>query len=121
MSNTLIKVYDHFANAENARNALLSSGFPSESVHLTAQDDESGPVEGNFILESKDAGHAHDRSFLDSLLNRDDPNEGVGRQDVVWRSTFLLTVDVQDDEQFARAADITGKFGARDGGGRSPP
>lgn len=121
MSNTLVRVYDHLANAERARNALVASGFSSESVHLTAADDEAGPVEGNFILEYKDAARARDRSALDSLLDRDDPNEGLARQDVAWRGNYLLTVDVQDDEQFARAADIAQQFGALGGGHRAPP
>lgn len=120
MSNTLIRVYDHLANAERARNALVSSGFSSENVHLSAADDEAGPVQGNFVLEYKDADRASDKSSLDSMLDRDDVNEGLGRQDVAWRGTFLLTVDVQDDEQLARAADITQQFGAV-GASRRPP
>lgn len=116
MSNTLVRVYDTLANAENARNALLASGFSSDCVHLSSTEDEAGPVEGNFALEYKDADNDNDRSALDSLLDRDDPNEGLRRQGVAWRGHYLLTVDAEDDEQFHRASDITGKFGARDGG-----
>lgn len=121
MGNILVRIYDHLANAESARSALVASGFSAGSVHLTAADDEAGPVEGNFILEYKDAAHAHDRSAFDSLLGRDDPNEGLGRQAVAWREHYLLTVDVQDDEQFARAEDITQRFGAVNSGRRAPP
>lgn len=120
MGNILVRVYDLFANAEQARNALLASGFSSDSVQLTSNADEAGPVEGNFILEYKDAANAHDRSALDSLLNRDDPNEGLGRQKVAWRGNYLLTVDAQDDEQFTRASEITRRFGASDDVERSP-
>lgn len=115
MNKPLVTVYDSLANAENARNALLASGFSSDSVHLSANEDEAGPVEGNFALEYKDADNDNDRSALDSLLDRDDPNEGLGRQEVTWRGHYLLTVDAADDEQFNRAADITGKFGAHAG------
>lgn len=118
MPDTLVRVYDRFARAESARAALLDSGFPSESVHLTPSDDEAGPVEGNFILEYKDADRAQDKSAFDSLLDRDDINEGLNRQDVAWRGHYLLTVDVQDDEQFRRASDIAEKFGGLDSGTR---
>lgn len=120
MGNTLIRVYDKLSSAEQARNALLASGFSSESVHLTSNEDDAGPVEGNFVLEYKDARHANDKSTWDSLLDRDDINEGLGRQGVAWRGNYLLTVEAQDDEQFHRASDITRKFDAHDSGERSP-
>jgi len=119
MSKPLVSVYDTLASAENARNALLASGFSSDCVHLSSNEDEAGPVEGNFALEYKDADNDNDRSFLDSLLDRDDINEGLGRQEVTWRGNYLLTVDAADEEQFNRASAITGKFGARNGDGLS--
>lgn len=110
MSNTLVRVYDQLVSAENTRRALLDSGFRSENVRLVSNGDEAGPVQGNFVLEYKDAEHAGDRSVFDALLGRDDINEGLGRQAVAWRDHYLLTVDVQDDEQFRRAADIADRF-----------
>ena len=114
MGSTVVKIYDTLANAENALNALLAAGFSSDCVHLTSTGDEAGPSQGNFALEYKDAAKANDRSFFDSLLDRDDINEGLGRQQVVWRGNYLLCVDAHDDEQFNRASDIAKKFGAID-------
>lgn len=114
MGSTVVKIYDKLANAENAFNALLQAGFSSDCVQLTSTGDEAGPSEGNFALEYKDAAKANDKSFFDSLLNRDDINEGLGRQKVVWRGNYLLCVNASDDEQFNRASDIAKKFGALD-------
>ncbi|HJV72760.1 MAG TPA: hypothetical protein VJ654_00935 [Noviherbaspirillum sp.] len=114
MGSTLVNIYDTLANAENALNALLAAGFSSDCVHLTATGDEAGPAEGNFALEYKDAAKANDRSVFDSLLDRDDINEGLGRQKVVWRGNFLLSVEANDEEQFSRASDIARNFGALD-------
>jgi hypothetical protein len=114
MANTLVRVYDKFSNARSAREALLNSGFSPDSVHLVSQADEAGPVEGNFALEYKDTDHDDDRSALDSLFGRDDPNEGEARSEVTWRGNYLLTVDADDDDQFTRASDITQRFGAID-------
>lgn len=118
MANTLVRVYDKFSDAESARNALLASGFAPDSVHLISQEDEAGPVEGNFILEYKDTEKGDDRSVFDALFGRDDPNEGQGRTEVAWRGSYLLTVDADDGDQFTRAFDITKKFGAIDVGER---
>lgn len=120
MGNTLIRVYDKFSDAENARNALLTSGFAPDSVHLSSTADEAGPVSGNFILEYKDTEKGDDDSVLDALFSRDDPNEGQGRTEVVWRGNYLLTVDAADEEQLCRASDITQRLGATEGGESAP-
>lgn len=114
MANTLVKIYDHFANAENARNALLTSGFAADNIELAATEDEAGPMEGNFILEYKDVRRGNDKSALDSTFNRDDINEGLGHQPVTWRGSYLLTVHAEDDDQFNRASEIANSFGALD-------
>lgn len=116
MANTVVRVYDSFSNAQKAREALLGSGFLPSSVHLDSTADEAGPVDGNFILEYKDMDHgkANDNSVLDSTFSRDDPNEGLGRSEVIWRGICMLTVDADDDEQFRLASDIMSKFGAID-------
>lgn len=107
MENTLVRVYNKFSDAENARNALLASGFAPDSVHLSSTADEASPVSGNFILEYKDTEKGGDNSALDALFNRDDPNEGQGHTEVAWRGNFLLTVDVANEEQLHHASDIT--------------
>lgn len=116
MANTLVRVYDSFYDAEQAREALLVSGFPPSCVHLDSTADEAGPVDGNFILEYKDMDHgkADDNSPLDSLFSRDDPNEGLGRSEVIWRGIVMLTVEADDDDQFTLASDIAKRFGAID-------
>jgi hypothetical protein len=116
MANTLVRIYNSFSNAQRAREALLGSGFSPASVHLDSTADEAGPVDGNFILEYKDMdyGKADDDSVLDSTFSRDDPNEGLGRSDVVWCGTYMLMVDADDDQQFSLASDIAKRFGAVD-------
>lgn len=111
MSEKLVRIYNALNSAEEARKALLASGFSREKLHLSSMADEAGPVEGNFILEYKDAAHDNDTSFLDSLFQRDDPNEGLGRQAVAWSGTCILTVDVDDEVQLRQAGEIISQFG----------
>jgi hypothetical protein len=114
MSTTLVKVYNRFSDAEQARNALVSSGFPPEAIHLESSADEAGPVQGNFALEYKDSDNDNDNSVFDSLFGRDDPNEGRGRTEVAWGAGYIMTIDAVDDAQSARASDIARQFGAID-------
>jgi hypothetical protein len=114
MPNTLVRVYNRLSDAENARNALVSSGFSPEAIHLESRMDEAGPVEGNFALEYKDSDNDNDVSVFDSLFGRDDPNEGSARSDVAWRGSYVMTIDANDETQLARASDIAKQHGAVD-------
>jgi hypothetical protein len=120
MPNTLVRVYNRFSDAENARNALVSSGFSPEAIHLESTIDEAGPVQGNFVLESKDSDNDNDDSPFDSLFGRDDPNEGHGRTGVAWRGGYIMTIDAADETQIARASDIVKQHGAVDIDERTP-
>lgn len=115
MGNTLVRVYDRLADAEGARNELLSLGFPPSCINIDSRMDESGPVEGNFILDAKETGTSPDLS-KDGLTAADDmDNTDAYHHDTpIWRSTFTMTVDADDEEQRRRASDIMERFGAVD-------
>ncbi|MDB5762471.1 MAG: hypothetical protein JWQ21_1466 [Herminiimonas sp.] len=120
MANTLVRVYDRFSDAENARNALLSVGFPPSSVHLSSTEDEAGPVEGNFTVGNKDAGTAGGISgFFRSLRGGDDQTYERDYSRTVQRASYLMTVDADDDDQAALACHIMNRFGAIDVGART--
>ncbi|KAB0331570.1 hypothetical protein LSO07_07555 [Janthinobacterium sp. PLB04] len=40
----LIRIFDHFADAQQARSALLDDGFPAYAVQLDTVDDEAVPT-----------------------------------------------------------------------------
>ena len=42
----LIRIFDHFADAQQARSALLDAGFPAHAVQLDTVDDEAVPLQG---------------------------------------------------------------------------
>jgi hypothetical protein len=114
MPHTLVRVYDNFAAALNARNALLGSGFPLSSVQLTSNVDEAGPVDGNFILDYEDSKDGPRSEFCQSLFDSEPHVEGGTYYDVAERGNHLLTVDANDEEQLALASEITKGFGAID-------
>jgi hypothetical protein len=113
MANTLVRVYDNFGAAQSARNALLRSGFPPSSVHLRSNVDEAGPVDGNFVLDYENTEKGPLGDYSDSLFDSEVNAGGGVKPDVMDRGNHVLTVDASDEEELARASDITGKFGAR--------
>ncbi|UQV45330.1 hypothetical protein KIV45_27310 [Janthinobacterium lividum] len=46
LSPALIRIFDHFADAQQARSALLDDGFPAHAVQLDTVDDEAVPLQG---------------------------------------------------------------------------
>lgn len=109
MANEIVKVFDRYEDAEQARSALLAAGFAPGQVRLQCNEDEAGPVEGNFLVGNGRrpgrAGGAADHGDLPYELNYDHPE---------LRGLHLLLLDVPSDEQRARAEELLGGFGARD-------
>jgi hypothetical protein len=83
-------------------------------VELTTRVDEAGPVDGNFILDYQDTKLGPRSEFGQSLFDSEPHIEGQTFVDVAQRGNHVLTVDANDDEQLARADDITKSFGAID-------
>ena len=114
MANTLTRIYDNLAAAQHAREQLLDAGFSESSVHLESRMDEAGPVKNNFILDEKDTGKGPQDGPLNKLFGTEKRTDAYGNATLVWRGTYQLSVDANDDAQAARATDIMDRFGARD-------
>jgi len=100
---SVTQAYDSIETAEAARTRLIAAGFDAQQIKLDVTVDEAGPSSGSFALEYKEAEQAQDRSFLDNLLTRDDPNEGLGKQPVGWTAPVVLTVVADSPEQLDTA------------------
>jgi hypothetical protein len=118
MAITVVRIYDNFSAAEEARTELLRSGFDQDCVQLTTRVDEAGPVQGNFVLPAKDRGRGEEKRFLGGLFSGsgkpDSRAERNYRAEVIHRGAYLLTVDASDDTQYDRAAGIMHRYGAVD-------
>lgn len=100
MANELVRIYDRLADAEQARESLLASGFAPPNVRLSVRDDEAGPVEGNFIT-------GNGRDTRDRSEDLYEPNFA----EVVQRGTCMLMVDAEDEERRLRASEILDRLG----------
>lgn len=116
--NTLIRIYDELGSAENARDDLLRSGFNASQMHLSVRDDEAVPVEGNFYVGDAapadpdvEAGQGIG-GFLRSLAGSGKDDYDKSFRNVVLRGTYMLTIEVANEDEANAACKITAQHGA---------
>jgi hypothetical protein len=117
MADTITKVFDYFSDADNARKALLASGFPSSHIHLRVKSDQAGVPEGQFA-----AGDTSNQAIqgVFQLLSGDkhDAREHSQRHQSSRQGMYQLGVDIDDPQQFEHATVIIQRFG---GSNMAPP
>ena len=110
MAATLFKVFDYFSDADNARKALLASGFPPSSLHLRVNSDEAGKPEGQFAVADT-ANAAIEGVF--SLLAGAKPTDHQRHQSSP-DGMYRLGVDIDGAQRSEQASVILQRFGAAD-------
>lgn len=109
-SDTVVGVYDNYADAESAVQALITSGFARSSVQLNPDRDDAGTT-ATATSTADTHGASGISGFFRSLFGGDDNTQ---HHDVyaesVRRGSYVLTVDVDSEEEQDRAADIMNRF-----------
>jgi hypothetical protein len=108
MADTITKVFDYFSDADNARKALLASGFPSSHIHLRVKSNEAGKPEGQFA-----AGDTPNQAIegVFQRLSGDQHASESARHQSSRQGMYQLGVDVDDPQQFEHATVIIQRFG----------
>ncbi|MGV3652984.1 MAG: hypothetical protein ACO1N5_02085 [Noviherbaspirillum sp.] len=113
MAHSLVSTYDNFAAAEHARDALLASGFPSSSIFLSSQQDDTGARTSTALADS----HGKEQGYIDVSGASGDQAQGTASSLAVERTqpdSYLLTVDADDPAELERASGIVSRYGALD-------
>jgi hypothetical protein len=97
MSRTIHRNFPQLSDAESARSALLSSGFPQSSVKLTRHTTPAPDVATSTV-----------GNLLDALTPGGPAAAAAARQ----RSGAMLSIDIYDDEERDKADTIMGGYGA---------
>ncbi|RJG27464.1 hypothetical protein [Massilia cavernae] len=100
MPNKLIRIFDEYADAEGARDALLQAGYDKDAVRVSVRDDEAGPVEGNFAV-----GNAMPDEDKTYARNFEKPAQ---------RGTVMVEVSAADRASIDAASKVLEDFGGRD-------
>ncbi|MBE3026337.1 hypothetical protein GQ37_009725 [Janthinobacterium sp. BJB1] len=103
LGGTLIRVFDHFADAERARGALLADGFAPHAVQLDAGDDEAGPVQGNFTVGNRDTLTGRLERAINTVFGGDNHMYGRNYGTTAFRGMFRLIVAVGTAQERERA------------------
>lgn len=108
MADTITRVFDYFSDADNARKALLASGFPSSHIHLRVKSNEAGVPEGQFA-----AGDTPNQAIqgVFQRLSGDQHATESQRHQSSRQGMYQLGVDVDDPQQFEHATVIILRFG----------
>lgn len=105
----IVRIFDNYDAAQQAREALLMAGFSDASVRLNTMIDEAGPGESNFTVGNDPdvvGGQAYSRTF--------EPEQQQG--------LFLMRVAAADPGRAELAAQICMRYGGRSGDpGDYPP
>lgn len=106
MENTVIGVYDSYAQAQNAMNELIASGFSPNDVQL--RPDAQGTTATTTATSARGTGIGH---FFRSLFGMDeDRTEGDVYSEAVRRGSCVLTAHADSDERRDQATDIMNRF-----------
>jgi hypothetical protein len=114
MTHTMLRAFEQFADAENARAALLSNGFPADRVDLVVSDDEAGAVQGNFTVGNTDSTTGSFQRAVNVMVGTD-KHSYVGNYDnPAFRGVYRLRVDAETEQQWRDADVIMRQFNARE-------
>ncbi len=119
MTPGLLRTFDDFDTATQARDALLAAGLQASQLNLQATGDEAGPVEGNFLVgNGRDAG---DETPPEPLPSGADPIYHRNFHRTVNRGTCRLVVEVRDASQRDTANQVLDRFGGVDVDAKTAP
>jgi uncharacterized protein (TIGR02271 family) len=127
MSHTLAAVFDNRADAEKARDELVSSGIRTDDIRIstsassTADASSSGSISNTSSTSSSTSSSASgEQSIGDSIKNffgnmfGDDDDDRQVYGEAVNRGNVVLTVTTDTQDDVERAADIVERFGPID-------
>lgn len=110
MANTVVGVFDSYAQAQNAMNDLLANGFSRDEIQLNPESDRSASA-GSVTATGDDSGGSAIGNFFRNLFGMDeDRTERDVYAEAVRRGSCVLTVTADSEDECDRAADIMNRF-----------
>lgn len=112
MTSPLIRSFERFEDALQARDSLITGGMPAGAVQLRVIEDEAGPVEGNFVSGN---GRTSDGKTpaMGVLAGGDIPYDS-NFANTVSRGVHLLIVEAADDTQRQQAESVLSRYQSMD-------
>jgi uncharacterized protein (TIGR02271 family) len=113
MQHTVAAVFDNYNEAQHAFDDLVASGFSREDVHLSQSNEAGSSVAGDATsaserrVEDDESGGTGIGSFFRRLFGSDDETSDAELySEAVRRGSYVLTVEVPDDNLVDQATDV---------------
>ena len=107
MDNTVVGVYDSYAQAQNVMNELIACGFSRDEIQLSPETSEAVDTTGS---QDSGSGIGH---FFRSLFGMED-DEYRQHHDIyaeaTRRGSCVITVDADSEEERERAVEVMNRF-----------
>lgn len=113
-AHSVVGVYDNYADAEAAVQALAAGGFPRPNIQLSPQTDAGGTTTTSTAASDQKESAGGIGGFFRSLFGSDQNKHHDTYAESVRRGSYVLTVEARDDDEADRAADIMNRFNAVD-------
>jgi uncharacterized protein (TIGR02271 family) len=109
MENTVVSVYDSYAQAQSAMNELLTAGFSRSEVQLNPESERA--TSGQTATSSDQSGGTGIGHFFRSLFGMDEEREHRNLySEAVRRGSCVLTANARSEEQRERAVEIMNRY-----------
>jgi uncharacterized protein (TIGR02271 family) len=110
MQHTIAAVYNSQSQAQKACDALISSGFSRDEVHISQSEESGQNLTEQSGSESSGSGSGGIRSFFAELFGaRNSPDTDLYSQ-AVMQGNYVLTVNVPEDDKVEEAAEVMDQF-----------
>ena len=123
MQHTLVAVFDNRGDAQQAKDALLASGFASSDVRLTEESagaDTAGTTGTTGTTNTQSgSGESHSiaggiKNFFSDIFGSDSSDHAQKYSTAVTHGHHVLTVTAPSEPEIERAADLIEPFGPVD-------
>jgi uncharacterized protein (TIGR02271 family) len=108
MQHTVAAVFDNYNEAQHAFDELVASGFSQEDVHLSRRDeagDTATRAEGT-TTDDESTGSGIGSFFRRLFGSDDEKSDAEIYSEAVRRGSYVLTVDIPDDNLVDQATDV---------------
>ncbi|HYC42235.1 MAG TPA: YsnF/AvaK domain-containing protein [Noviherbaspirillum sp.] len=111
MENTVVGVYDSYAQAQNVMNELLACGFSRDEIQLSPEaSDRTSAATDTTGSEQSGSGIGH---FFRSLFGMEDEEDRQHHDvyaEATRRGSCVVTVNADDEQERERAIEVMNRF-----------
>jgi len=114
MENTVVGVYDSYAQAQNVMNELLACGFSRDEIQLSPETSDRTSTQAGDADSGQHSGIGH---FFRSLFGMEDEEDRQHHDiyaEAMRRGSCVVTVYAANEQERERAVDVMNRFDAVD-------